>query len=188
MPTYPSGGWVLLNGPALDGTHFAQLFDPNNLADRTKGFVPVPKANNLNPITCKNYVFGPGAIASPAGYSAADQFPPAGPPPLTTEKRNEMFLTIADTAKTHGFNTDCISCHTETSLAHGFLQFVDPRIKQGVQPLTDFNLRNFGWGLGVQSGIPEDPEALRPTATRRTMNDTEAALKEINKRLGIGMP
>jgi mono/diheme cytochrome c family protein len=80
---------------------------------------------------------------------------------------------IGDPTKSHFFNTDCVSCHTETTLAVGLLQFgADPRIDPQVLPKDPWNVRNFGWSPFGGA-----------TVTRRTAAETGAVVKFINSNL-----
>jgi hypothetical protein len=157
------------------------MFDPNR--DNSQIIVPIPHTNNQNPMTCKNYALpNIAAPTNPRGHSAAELY--LSP---TDEVAKEIFDTIADPKKSHVFNTDCVSCHTETSLATNRFISIGPIQDEyrGIRPEyrpNIFNLRNFGWAPVLDQSNP-DRDSVRATLTRRTLADTEAALKEINDRL-----
>ena len=85
---------------------------------------------------------------------------------------------IADPTKSHFFNTDCVSCHTETRRAMDLLPLNDIDVVAGINPAAlsngDWNVRNFGWS-------PEAP--ARATVTRRTAAETAAVVAFINSEL-----
>jgi hypothetical protein len=90
---------------------------------------------------------------------------------------------VANPARSHFFNTDCLSCHSESTrrIAIGLSAYksdfrfvlptgisgVDPNVAQGSQ----WNVRNFGWG--DVSGVP--------TVTQRTANEAADSADFINK-------
>jgi hypothetical protein len=103
------------------------------------------------------------------GVATAELF--QSPPPGAARVKQVVDL-IADPTRSHFFNTDCISCHTETRRAIDLLKVkrvagVDP----AVLPKDIWNVRNFGW-------FPSFP-AAQETATRRTGAETAAVLQFI---------
>jgi hypothetical protein len=165
-PQLPKGGFVPVRGPALDGAQFVEALTARG------GFAvePEPAPNNLNPITCEHGAFTPPlAVAARKGAATSELFD--SPPPGDGRVKQVVDL-IADPARSHFFNTDCVSCHTETRRAMTMLgetraTGVDP----AVLPKSDWNVRNFGW-------FPSAP-AAQETATRRTAAETEAVLQFI---------
>lgn len=102
----------------------------------------------------------------------------AGLPRPTLEDIPDL---IANPARSHFFNTDCFSCHSETTRRNALkLEVADAMFrfaKQGhVAPalLSDdfWNLRNFGW-FGDQA-----------TATHRTANEAVESAELINREYG----
>ena len=169
LAALPSGGFVPVHGPTLDGQQFAQML--GRVGD-TPRVVPAPHTNNLNPITCVNAAISPASlpVANRRGSSTAELF--AGPTP-PADKTREILDLIGDPTKSHFFNTDCVSCHTETTLAVGLLQLgADPRIDPRVLPKDPWNVRNFGWSPFGGA-----------TVTRRTAAETDAVVKFINSNL-----
>ena len=93
---------------------------------------------------------------------------------------------IADPIRSHFFNTDCISCHTETrrrlkfKISPGDFAFrvsgVPPQINEDVLPTHDWNVRNLGWFPPSQfiGGGP-----VVPTVTQRTANETAEVVQFI---------
>ena len=82
---------------------------------------------------------------------------------------------IADPVKSHFFNTDCVSCHTETQRAIDILKPADiPGIDPAALPKDPWNVRNFGWSPAGE---------LQATVTRRTAAETAAVVAYINSEL-----
>jgi hypothetical protein len=172
-PALPNGGFDPVHGPTLDGTQFAQLFQA---AGTTPRVVPEPHTNNLNPITCKNAAI-PTANIPIAARSAVSTSQVFATPAMPADKTKDILDVIADPAKSHFFNTDCISCHTETRLAMDNLKVTTiPGINPAVLPGGTWDVRNFGWGNAGKAG-------MQPTVTRRRANETAAAVTFINSQL-----
>ena len=176
VPQLPNGGYVPVHGATLDGTQFAQKLNP---VGSTPGVVPTPHTNNLAPITCVNAAVpanGP-PVAQRKGVSTSSLFP--NPPKSPTRTRDVLAVlnVIADPAKSHFFNTDCISCHTETRRAMDLLNPHDiPKINAAPLPNGSWNVRNFGW-----SPLIEGP--VHGTVTRRTAAETAAVVDFINAKM-----
>ena len=166
-PDLPSGGVVAVPGPTLDGTQIAQMLQPPAVA-------PAPHTNNLNPITCKNAAV-PTAnvpIANRNGLSTSTVFAN----PQASAANQQILALIADPTKSHFFNTDCISCHTETRRAMTVFQTQTfPGIDPSVLPPGDYTLRNFGWAA------VDGP--VRGIVTRRTAAETKAVIDFINSQI-----
>lgn len=91
---------------------------------------------------------------------------------------------IANPMMSNVLNTDCASCHSETTrrtilkLAPSKYQYVVPEGIYGVEtsllPKTNYNVRNFGW---YQLGI----NPPQPAVTMRASNETADALEFIKK-------
>jgi hypothetical protein len=110
-------------------------------------------------------------------------------PVFDTEVRNrDIPDLIADPARSHFFNTDCLSCHTETarrirfSLEAGPFAYLDgdspPRIDPGVLPKHKWNVRNLGW-FPPSKFIGGGPAV--PTVTQRTANETSEVVDFIER-------
>jgi hypothetical protein len=162
------------HGPTLDGAQqFAQMLNPAGTDPRV---IPEPHTNNLNPITCNNAAVSPASlpIAQRHGVSTSQAFVT---PALSADQTKQILGTIADPAKSFFFNTDCVSCHTETRRAMDLLKVTDI---QGVNPAAlpngQWDVRNFGW-----SPSPTGP--AQATVTRRTAAETEAVVTFINSEL-----
>jgi len=171
----PNGGFVPVHGPTLDGQQFAQLLNP---VGTVPPVVPAPHTNNLNPITCENAAVAPASlpVGARSGSSTTDLFTSA----LPADKTMQILGLIADPMKSHFFNTDCVSCHTETRRAMDLLLLKEMGVVSGIDPAVlpkdDWNVRNFGW-----SPFP-GPQA-QATATRRTAAETNAVVNFINSNL-----
>jgi hypothetical protein len=171
-PALPNGGFVPVNGPTLDGKQFAQMLQAAGAVPRV---VPTPHTNNLNPITCSNAaVSGTGLpIAQRKGVATADLFITPPPP---GDKTKEILDVIADPAKSHFFNTDCVSCHTETLRAKALLNVSEiPGIDPAALPSNSWDVRNFGWSPA------ERP--VRAIVTRRAAAETAAVVAFVNSEL-----
>jgi hypothetical protein len=185
-PALPNGGFIPVPGPTLDGSQFAQglavLETPHQV-------IPTPATNNLNPITCKNAASQAGAAALPVaerkGLATAELFDLGDRKlvkPADISKVKEIADLIGDTSRSHFFNTDCISCHTDTRRTMDLLKVtriagVDP----AVLPKEKWNVRNFGWFPSILR------KTLEPTATRRVASETNAVIEFINKN-GLAKP
>ena len=162
------------HGPTLDGAQqFAQMLNPAGTEPRV---VPEPHTNNLNPITCKNAAVSPTSlpIAQRSGVSTSAAF--ATPAP-SADQTKQILDTIADPTKSFFFNTDCISCHTETRRAMDLLKVTNIQgINTAALPHGQWDVRNFGW-----SPTPKGP--AQATVTRRTAAETAAVVTFINSEV-----
>lgn len=171
LAALPNGGLVPVHGPTLDGQQFAQMLQPSGTSFQV---VPKPHTNNLNPITCKNAAVSATSLpnASRIGHATNEVFVN---PALPTDKTKEILDVIADPIKSHFFNTDCVSCHTETRLARDILKITNiPGIDSAALPRDSWNVRNFGWSPAG---------GLQATVTRRTAAETAAVVTFINSEL-----
>jgi hypothetical protein len=172
-PALPNGGFDPVPGPTLDGNQFAQMLEPEKSVPRV---VPAPHTNNLNQITCKNAA-APASppIADRSGVSTADLFVNPAPP---ADKTKQILDVIADPTKSHFFNTDCVSCHTETRRSMELLNTKDiPGIDSAVLPNGPWDVRNFGWAPPAAKG------PFHAEVTRRTATETSAVVTFINSEL-----
>lgn len=172
MPALPNGGFIPVMGPTLDGKQFAEMLQPAGTIPRV---VPTPQTNNLNPITCMNAAL-PTAnvpVAQRKGFSTSSLF---GTPPPAPNTAKQVLDTIVDPTKSHFFNTDCVSCHTETErdIELGNAKTITG-IDPAVLPNDPWDVRNFGWGPG--------PGGFHATVTRRTAAETAAVIGFINSEL-----
>lgn len=157
-------------GPTLDGKQFAQML---NFRGGAK-VQPTPATNNQSPvITCRHASIKPPAeplpIAQRKGVATA-AFLNGN---LNSRKVKEIVAIVADPAKSHFFNTDCVSCHTETAqpLRRRIPGFRVPGVATAVLPKSNYNVRNFGWFLADA------------TATQRTARETAEVVTFINKNM-----
>jgi hypothetical protein len=166
-----SGTVFGVHGPTLDGIQFAQMLERGG-----PGFevIPAPHTNNLNPMTCSNAAVSATSMPMPKrlGDATSDVFASPVPPP---EKAKEILDVIADPTKSHFFNTDCVSCHTETQRTITVLKPANiPGIDPAALPKSSWNVRNFGWSPAG---------GLQATVTRRTAAETAAVLMFINSQV-----
>ena len=176
VPQLPNGGFVPVHGPTLDGKQFAQLLQP---AGSTPRVMPQPHTNNLAPITCVNAAVAPDALPVKQRKGVATSDLPANPVRTAAGKAKVLNVlnTIADPNQSHFFNTDCVSCHTETRRA---LELLPPRDvpKMAAAPLPNgpWNVRNFGWSPLVEGDAAG-------SVSRRTAAETKAVVDFINTKL-----
>jgi len=173
-PTTGRFGPVPSPAVAQDSPRFAQMLDARSGA----AVAPAVRANNLNPITCNFEVpANPAGVKppeNPSGVSTAELFPNGDP-----ERMREIVDVIADPKQAHFFNTDCISCHTETRREMDILATdqIDTPVDPDVLPTELWNVRNFGWFPSALNG------GVFATATRRTATETEEVVGAVNAML-----
>jgi len=170
---------------------------------RTGVVSPTPKVNNLNPIP--NRLTMPEKEADRRGVATAALFTRASIDPnafavvakdadgnavVDDKVRNrDIPDIIADPLRSHFFNTDCVSCHTETrrrirlGLTAGDFAFRQdgqpPEIDPEVLPKDDWNVRNLGW-FPPHRFIGGGPTV--PTVTQRTANETAEVVDFIERQ------
>jgi hypothetical protein len=172
----PNGGFVPVHNPTLDGKQFAQLLRPEGAKPRV---VPEPHTNNLAPITCVNAAVPANGPPIPKRKGVATADLPTGIQKTAAGKAKVLSVlnTIADPNKSHFFNTDCVSCHTETRRALELLLPRDiPKIAAAPLPNGSWNVRNFGWS-------PLSEGDVGGTVSRRTTAETKAVVDFINAKL-----
>jgi hypothetical protein len=169
MLDVPQVGFVPVHGPALDGQQFAEMLNKVGTLPRV---LPAPHNNNLAPITCQHAALPtPLPVAGRNGAATADLLTTSSP--ASAAATQPVVDLIADPGKSHFFNTDCVSCHTETRLrmdnmAVRTIAGIDP----GALPNGPWNVRNFGWGLPAN-----------PTVSERTATETASVVQFINTNL-----
>jgi hypothetical protein len=178
-PSKPKGGFVPLRSPALDGRHLAQLF---NAAANQYKVIPIPYTNNRNGPTCKHAALpipGP-AIDDRFGADTASLLMNDAEVMSDEERRKilKKIDTLVDPDASHMFNTDCVSCHTETRIGIDLLKN-DSHIKEDIDKLllpdTIWNVRGFGW-------FPRRSGPAQPTVSHRVGKETFADLTFVNGR------
>jgi hypothetical protein len=181
VPNLPDGGFVPVRGPMLDGVQFAQAL---SVLDRPHQVIPTPATDNLNPVTCKNAALAAGPATLPLaerkGLATAKLFDIGDHPrvtPALAAKINQTVELISDPTRSHFFNTDCISCHTNTRRALDLLKHANiPGVDPAVLPKEKWNVRNFGWFPSfLRRG------AIEATATGRSAAETAAVVEFINR-------
>jgi len=159
-------------GPTLDGQQVAQML---NFRGGAK-VQPTPATNNQNPITCRHAAFQPPFPKDNRKGVATAAFLNGN---LSESKVREIVDTISDPIKSHFFNTDCVSCHTDTRQGMRLISgFTVPGVAPEVLPKDDWNVRNFGWFTSfLRGGVVE------ATITRRTANETAEVVAFINREM-----
>ncbi|HEV7279200.1 MAG TPA: hypothetical protein VGN57_03215 [Pirellulaceae bacterium] len=182
---------------------------------RMNGFKPVPlKSLGREKAHMISFLAGPSIVPAPsntnlgnAGVSTRDLFPRDGEPvdldrvvvpadqspDMKDVKVRDIPAIIAHPQKSSVANTDCVSCHTETTrrmqlgIPYGESRFEfgggtsnldDSLLARGNDLQINWNLRNFGW-------FPQDVfQSLQPiaTATHRTANEAADSAEFINQR------
>ena len=172
VPSMPSGGFIPVHGPTLDGQQFAQMLNPVGSNPRV---VPAPHTNNLGAITCQHAALRAPmpAVGDRRGSPTSELFATPAPPP---DKIRNVLDLVADPDKSHFFNTDCVSCHTDTRRGMEMLNITSvDGIDPAVLPNGTWNVRNFGWS--PPKGPPQG------TVTRRAATETAAGVNSINGML-----
>jgi hypothetical protein len=192
-------GFVALPAAALDGQQYAQMFSENSVLQNR--VVPTPYANNgfdgstiPFAITCQNAsnrVAGP-PIDRRIGSATSDILNKRGlislPAPGEDDPQNEtvrrILNTVADPDRSHVFNTDCVSCHTETVVFQDRFSDPIPGIDPSALPGDNrYNMRAFGWAPQRIEDDGKITEFVRPTVTRRTAHETAKVVDFINRTL-----
>lgn len=162
---------------------------------------PPPTVNNLSPE--HSGLTMPAAARDRLGVATAplfgdagselDRFAVIGESDAGEEVRHDQIRNrdlpdiVAHPERSHFFNTDCISCHTETrrrmqlSITPGEFAFrhngAPPEIDTDVLPKNDWNVRNLGW-FQLGAGPPV------ATVTQRTANETAEVVFHIKQDYG----
>lgn len=171
--TLPADAFVPAPNPVLDGKDKAQML---SFVDSPK-VQPKPIANNLTPTTCHHATFQAFPMEGRKGSSTADIIDGN----LSAAEIRKISNLIADPVRSHFFNTDCVSCHTETQL---FFKKANGPAAIPVRPVTgiatsalpshNWNVRNFGWFPNFFD------RTVRATVTRRTANETAEVVAGVN--------
>lgn len=173
MLKVPQAGLITVPGPTLDGMHVAQMLSFSG----AKQVVPQPSTNNQNPMTCRHASLQspPQPTADRRGVSTSAFLDAKA----DDSRINEIVKIIADPKQSHFFNTDCVSCHTETAqpLARRVKNFTVPSVSNAVWPKENWNVRNFGWFPSFLHG------GVAPTITRRTAAETADVVSFVNNQL-----
>jgi hypothetical protein len=177
MVAKPDGTLALAPQPALGGQPAQMLTSRFN---RQKPRIrPAPVASNVDAAAGRGVstvmIFGPGVkVADRAFADRADLL------------KSDIPDLIANPERAHFFNTDCVSCHTESrrrlELDLGThvsaMRFALPGGVSGVDPAVlpqdGWNVRNFGW-----FALPFDKAA--PTVTMRAGNEAAESAEFINR-------
>jgi len=166
---------------------------------------PSPKVNNLNPDP--SGVMMPAEAKDRQGVATAplfgeagnelDSYAVIGETDSGEEIRHDQILNrdipdlVAHPERSHFFNTDCLSCHTETrrrmelSLTPGKFAFrrngTAPEVDPAVLPKHEWNVRNLGW-IQLPELIGGGPAVA--TVTQRTANETAEVVDHIERDYG----
>ncbi len=174
------GSFVQVPAPTL-GTNQAQML---SFVD-DKNVLPVPATENLGK--------GKGvstAMLFEGGIESKLASPVFGDP--ARPRFQEIPDIIANPERAHFFNTDCVSCHSESArrqilnirTGDALFKYHNPPVISSVDaallPNDRWNVRNFGWFPTFQ-GATE-------TVTMRTANETAEAVEFINQEYLINTP
>jgi hypothetical protein len=171
----PYEWFIALEQPELSFRAPRLVSDPFYL-DRY-GFIPY-ETNSGRPVFqyYKNAAVSPTSlpISERRGVSTSEACTSSA---LSVDQTKQILDTIADPTKSFFFNTDCISCHTETRRAMDILKVTNIKgIDTAALPHGQWDVRNFGW-----SPTPRGP--AQATVTRRTAAETAAVVTFINSEV-----
>jgi hypothetical protein len=176
-----TGELHVLPHPSLGGSLAQEMFMLRNSAP----VAPIPA----------NQMFGPsGGVsttqvldAKRAGTATDAIFPTATREPASRITSLDVLNIIANPRVAHFFNTDCVSCHSESAqrlqlnstAAAPELEFSRTEevsgVDESVLPKGRWNVRNFGWGVNLFNGPRE------ATVTQRTANEAAESAVFINR-------
>ena len=179
-PNPGTGRFGPVPSPAIaqDRLRFAQMLDARPGTSGNPSVSPAVRANNLAPVTCRfetpidpSNPDAPLPPETPEGLSTAELFPNGVP-----ARMREVVSVVADPARAHFFNTDCVSCHTETRREMDILgtNDIDAPVDPAVLPTELWNVRNFGWFPSFLN------DGVFATATRRTAAETAEVVEALN--------
>jgi hypothetical protein len=161
-----------------------------SLSNKTGALVvepaPVPDANALT----KGLGVGTALLFRPdVGAHLDDNLFPGATNELA---RNLKLRHVADFIANPMFrntgNTDCVSCHTETTQRRSLTGLVAPegiafkhpagisKVAEAVLPKDKWNVRDFGWGFNFSAD-----QGFRATITQRAANEAAESADLINK-------
>jgi hypothetical protein len=174
----PRSQMLTFTPPNSRGGVFPEPLSPRDLADaNTAMLFPPPR---------------------PASWLEEPLFPETTNPKLTCWQRRDVADIVAHPQLTTTLTTDCVSCHTESTLRHKMglksqpgTAFALPVGISGVSPAVlprdSWNLRNFGWGRN-EDNTSEAPKGFHPTVSQRAANEAAESADFINKMYPIPSP
>ena len=175
-----NGSFAPIPAPTL-GSNKAQMLSFRD----SRNVSPVPAPENLGSAkgVSTTLLFEPGVESKLSSPVFSGQSRP---------RFQEIPDIVANPERAHFFNTDCVSCHSESARRQNLnirtgdalfkyqlpagISSVDP----AVLPTDQWNVRNFGWFPNFQ-GATE-------TVTMRTANETAEAVEFINQQYLINTP
>ena len=141
---------------------------------------PAPATRNKQPVDCRSNLSSAIREQNPDhGVSTAMVFDRSFQSVSNPPGISAVSEIIADPARSHFFNTDCVSCHTETRKeidqgAATVSQIArESHIDPAVIPDGQWNVRAFGWF----PGFPQRRAGAHETVTRRTALETEEVVE-----------
>lgn len=169
----PNVGVLPVHGPTLNGRQFAQ--ELRAASDTPPRVFPVPSPNNLSSMTCMSAASPPFVdnppIASRKGHATAEIF---ASPNMSAADAQQIVDLVSDPDRSHFFNTDCVSCHTETTLVKSHNLTIPMPVDPAAIADGSWDVRNFGWTA------TEGPTPSKASVTRRAANETTEVVKFIN--------
>jgi hypothetical protein len=142
--------------------------------------MPVPATTNVSPKDKQGVATAPLFPLTPESAFGTPAVGSAARPTL-----QDIPDIIANPRMAHVLNTDCVSCHTETTrrrllklpAGDGQFKYALPAgisgVDEGHLPSTRWNVRNFGWGPA--------PGGVMPTISMRTANEAAEAAEFVNR-------
>ena len=174
---------------ANDGSNMVPAQAISFLDGLSEGRVmPEGRGRNALPVDCLANLFPIPQPGPSDSVSTSTLFPDAA---NSLEAAEAVAAVVNDPAASHFFNTDCVSCHTETrrsldagadatelAAKAGLDESALPRNPAGNPSFDRWNVRAFGWFPGFS---PSPTTRAQATAVRRTAAETEEVLACFNE-------
>lgn len=177
MSRQPDGTFVQQTFPTLGGQN-AQMITGTTFGQR---IIPTPTPTNI----AREQGVSTAMLLGPTTAARLRNSVVQGSP---TPKVQDIPDIIANPQKSHFFNTDCVSCHTEsvfrsrlTKPRNGSFSYKLPpnisSVDPSLLPRSRWNVRSFGWFP------PASPTRKAiPTISKRTANEAAESVEFINQK------
>ena len=191
--------WIFLALTRLDDNSFGTIplsipsAKPQMIDFRTGGrVVPKPIVDNRPLGGVATAVLFQQPFVDPSSFAVVGVDSTGGELLDESLRNRDIPDLIANPLHVHFFNTDCVSCHTETrrrlrlDLEPGGFAFkpdgLPPAIASEQLPKDDWNVRNFGW-FTPHSFIGGGPTVA--TVTQRSANESQAVVEFIERNFRV---
>lgn len=177
MSRQPDGTFVQQAFPTLGGQN-AQMITGTSFGQR---IIPTPTPTNID----RDQGVSTAMLLGPATTARLGNSVVQGSP---TPQVQDIPDILANPQKSHFFNTDCVSCHTEsvfrsrlTKSSNGAFSYKLPvnisSVDPSLLPKSRWNVRSFGWFP------PASPTRKAiPTISMRTANEAAESVEYINHK------